>query len=104
MDTILARKMLRFLRNVPRVMRGYCTSSKDPANSDKPFQLPEKPTNCCMSGCANCVWIDYAKELTRIYSDGGSKAQKVILEKISDPSLKIFLQMELKALGKSKPA
>lgn len=54
-----------------------------------------------MSGCANCVWLEYAKELTKIYRDGGSKAQSLILQKISDPTIKVFLQMELKALAKS---
>lgn len=64
--------------------------------------LPDEPTNCCMSGCANCVWIEYAKQLTKIYSDGGSTAQKLILEKITDPGLKVFLQMELKTLEKTR--
>lgn len=90
--------MLRILRKVSR-QSAYCTSCKDTIPT-----LPEEPQNCCMSGCANCVWIEYAKELTRIYSDGGSKAQKLILEKISDPSLKVFLQIELKSLGRSNSA
>lgn len=94
--------MLRVVRKVSLLRScGYCTPPKDPPTSEPAFELPEAPTNCCMSGCANCVWIDYAKQLTRIYSDGGSKAQHLILEKISDPSLKVFLKMELTALGKS---
>lgn len=76
----------------------FNSSSKE--RDPPPPTLPEEPTNCCMSGCANCVWIEYAKELTKIYSDGGDKAKELILQKITDPSLKMFLQMELRALEK----
>jgi len=60
---------------------------------------PEIPTNCCMSGCANCVWIQYAEELAKFYEDGGEKARKAI-EEIDDPMMKAFLQMELKSVLK----
>jgi len=55
---------------------------------------PEAPVTCCMSGCANCVYIAYAEELKMYYSDGGEKAREAI-EKIEDPSLKAFLKLEL---------
>lgn len=55
-----------------------------------------------MSGCANCVWIQYAAELSDIYRDGGVKAQEIILEKIKDPSLQMFLKLELKQLKSNK--
>lgn len=55
---------------------------------------PEPPTTCCMSGCANCVYIAYAEELKAYYSDGGQKAREA-LEQIEDPSLKAFLKLEL---------
>uniref|UniRef100_A0A182PP41 Oxidoreductase-like domain-containing protein n=1 Tax=Anopheles epiroticus TaxID=199890 RepID=A0A182PP41_9DIPT len=57
--------------------------------------LPPEPTTCCMSGCQNCVWIQYAADLTKILDDGGEKAREIVLEKISDPSLKMFLKLEL---------
>lgn len=52
-----------------------------------------------MSGCANCVWITYAAELASIYKDGG-KASERVMRAIDDPSLKIFLNLELKELLK----
>lgn len=60
--------------------------------------LPEEPTNCCQSGCANCVWVKYAEEMSAIFKDGGAKAQQIILEKVTDPGMKAFLQMELRNL------
>uniref|UniRef100_A0A182K3B7 Oxidoreductase-like domain-containing protein n=1 Tax=Anopheles christyi TaxID=43041 RepID=A0A182K3B7_9DIPT len=64
--------------------------------------LPPEPTTCCMSGCQNCVWIQYAADLTKILDDGGEKARAIVLEKISDPSLKMFLKMELQNMPPSK--
>ena len=51
-----------------------------------------------MSGCEKCVWIQYGKELTDLYKDSGETARKVILEKIKDPTMQVFLKMELKSL------
>lgn len=58
-------------------------------------ELPPEPTDCCMSGCQNCVWIVYAETLTKMYDDGGEKAKKIILARIQDPTMKVFLKMEL---------
>lgn len=48
-----------------------------------------------MSGCANCVWIQYAKDLADIIEGGGEEAKAIVMQKISDPSLKMFLRLEL---------
>jgi hypothetical protein len=48
-----------------------------------------------MSGCANCVWITYAQELAQLYKDSGRAAESV-MNAIDDPSLKMFLNLELK--------
>ncbi|XP_069124130.1 oxidoreductase-like domain-containing protein 1 [Argopecten irradians] len=58
---------------------------------------PEPPVDCCMSGCANCVWIKYAEELKDYYSDGTERALREI-EKIDNPSLKAFIKLELSLL------
>lgn len=66
--------------------------------SKPPPELPEEPTTCCMSGCANCVWIDYAEKIKQILVDKDSKyISKIILDKIQDPNMKAFLSMELKS-------
>lgn len=51
-----------------------------------------------MSGCEKCVWIQYGKDLTELYKDSGEIARKVILEKIKDPTMQVFLKMELQTL------
>ena len=63
--------------------------------SEDTVLLPDPPTTCCMSGCANCVWIEYAKELAALYKDGGKAAEQV-MKAIEDPSLKIFMSLELR--------
>lgn len=63
-------------------------------------QLPPPPDNCCMSNCANCVWIVYAQELERMFHDGGATAKKLILKKMEDPSMRAFLSMELTMAGR----
>lgn len=55
---------------------------------------PEPPVDCCMSGCVNCVWIQYAEELKQYYSDGSDRALKEI-DKIENQSLKAFIKLEL---------
>ena len=78
------------------------SSSLDDSNNQNCSQehldfvlIPDPPTNCCMSGCTNCVWITYAQDLAVIYKNGGKAAEEV-LNSIEDPSLKIFLSFELK--------
>ncbi|XP_076054753.1 uncharacterized protein LOC143033331 [Oratosquilla oratoria] len=56
---------------------------------------PEAPSTCCMSGCANCVWIDYADALAKYYKDGGKKAKEAIEKEVTDPNMKAFLTLEL---------
>ena len=53
-----------------------------------------------MSGCANCVWIQYAIELTAMYNDGGDTGRELILQRMDDPNMKAFLSLELKLIKK----
>jgi len=58
--------------------------------------LLDPPTNCCMSGCSNCVWIAYAENLAKLSVEGGEQAIKIIEQHVSDPCLKAFLLTELR--------
>ncbi|CAG7834565.1 unnamed protein product [Allacma fusca] len=71
-----------------------------------PFENPtvgtlEPPTNCCMSGCANCVWIEYAENLAKAYSkpELSKERIKMELESIEDQNIKAFIMMELRIKG-----
>jgi len=55
-----------------------------------------EPTNCCMSGCANCVWIQYAERLSSTLEASDVDLQKAILERVQDPNMRAFLMMELR--------
>lgn len=68
----------------------------------KKTEFPEEPTTCCMSGCPNCVWLDYAEKLSAYFQDGGERAVKEISEKVQDSNVRAFLLHELRMRNKSK--
>ncbi|XP_032678819.1 oxidoreductase-like domain-containing protein 1 [Odontomachus brunneus] len=66
-------------------------------SKEAPVDDLAEPTNCCMSGCANCVWIQYAERLSStIDSTSDVNLQTAILERVQDPNMKAFLMMELR--------
>lgn len=79
------------------------SGSKDCSNSTEP---PDLPIHCCMSGCANCVWLDYAEEMVKFYERKGAilKLEQLLQDiddNLTDEMIKAFVKMEIKfAYGK----
>ncbi|KAG0729472.1 Oxidoreductase-like domain-containing protein 1 [Chionoecetes opilio] len=85
-------------RGIPEEPPGINPSeAKDPCH-----ELLIQPTTCCGSGCANCVWVEYAERLADHYCDGGHEAQKMIEREVTDPSLKAYILMEVRLKARQK--
>ena len=53
------------------------------------------------SGCANCVWLDYAEEVVRYFDSKGMTSSldellDTVDKNLEDPMIKAFIKMELK--------
>jgi len=69
-----------------------------------PVAPPDPPAAnlCCMSGCANCVWLDYADDMLKHFErQGQSLKTEEILElvdkSVDDQMVKAFIKMEIKS-------
>ncbi|KAJ2945804.1 hypothetical protein O0L34_g4709 [Tuta absoluta] len=63
--------------------------------------IDEPPTTCCQSGCSTCVYIAWADALSAKMGKNPEIADKV-LEMVNDPSMKAYLEMELRFRGLKK--
>ena len=59
-----------------------------------------------MSGCANCVWLDYTDDMIKTYENKGQTLDlnivlKEIDDNVNDPMIKSFIKMELKSKFKN---
>lgn len=61
--------------------------------------IDEPPTACCRSGCANCVFIVWAEALTSKMENAGPEVTEKIMKMVDDPSMKAYLEMELRLRG-----
>ena len=55
-----------------------------------------------LSGCANCVWLDYAEEVVRYFDNKGMTSSldellDTVDKNVEDPMIKAFIKMELKS-------
>ncbi|KAM3955562.1 oxidoreductase-like domain-containing protein 1 [Aphomia sociella] len=64
--------------------------------------IEEPPTACCQSGCSNCVFIAWAEALTTKMDNAGPEIAEKILKLVEDPSMKAYLEMELRLRGLKK--
>merc|ERR1711972_360028 len=103
-DSLKIVKMFGRIGKISRT-RKYCSNSK----SQQPIKFlsstacdskepPELPSTCCMSGCANCVWLDFAEETVKFYDNLGMKMEleellKTVDDNIQDPLVKAFIKM-----------
>lgn len=55
-----------------------------------------------MSGCANCVWIQYADEMSSKLENGSDVARDIIMNEMQDTNMRTFLEMELRLLKAKK--
>lgn len=55
-----------------------------------------------MSGCANCVWIQYAQDLLTKLQNGSDVARDIIMNEVQDSNMRSFLEMELRMLKAKK--
>ncbi|XP_049869245.1 oxidoreductase-like domain-containing protein 1 [Pectinophora gossypiella] len=67
----------------------------------KDASIDEPPTSCCQSGCSNCVFIVWAEALSAKLQQSPEIAEKV-LSMVEDPSMKAYLEMELRFRGLKK--
>ncbi|KAM9371309.1 oxidoreductase-like domain-containing protein 1 [Phaethornis superciliosus] len=58
--------------------------------------LPPPPTNCCGTGCPNCVWVGYVEEVLEQCRDGGQRALEAVEQQVEDENLKMILRMEIR--------
>lgn len=79
---------------------------KDSKEENKTLDVKKKPElrgTCCMSGCANCVWIQYAEDMVKYYSRAGNGIEEVfkaIDQEVDDDNLKAYLNFEIGFLVK----
>lgn len=83
----------------------YLNNENEQTVEGRRRQPPSPPPAdlCCQSGCTKCVWVEYCHELVEFYkNDGLERAEQELKYHVKDPSLRMFIKMELKQTLKHK--
>ena len=83
----------------------FCTDSNDSCENSKIKLITSltPPTNlCCMAGCVNCVWFEYADLLIQEYAKKEQTLKigdifKEIDEDVEDPNIRAYIKLEIKS-------
>ncbi|XP_052740150.1 oxidoreductase-like domain-containing protein 1 isoform X2 [Bicyclus anynana] len=89
----------------------YCTNQTTELDEEKEREIErikknasieEPPTACCQSGCANCVFIVWAETLASKMNNAGPEIAEKIMKTVDDPSMRAYLELELRIRGLKK--
>lgn len=74
------------------------TSTYDQVQDQKQVELPETPNPdlCCMSGCENCIWVEYALKLDQYCAGQGEECLKELDRQIDDPSIRAYIRLQIR--------
>lgn len=100
-NLIFSKNFSLWLHKQTFMLKRCCHDKVTDKQKIKPTECPQEPTTCCMSGCPNCVWLDYAEKLSAYYQDGGERALKEINKNVQDANVRAFLLHEIRTRNKS---
>ncbi|KAJ3286386.1 hypothetical protein HDU79_006544 [Rhizoclosmatium sp. JEL0117] len=73
-------------------------------DSSKPLEIPTPPgsEDCCMSGCAHCVWDMYNEEVEQYNAAAVERGLPLVDPNAIDPSVQAFRDMEREKLEREE--
>ncbi|XP_047023864.1 oxidoreductase-like domain-containing protein 1 [Helicoverpa zea] len=102
-------RLLAARKDRNKLIRSCTTKSQAEDEKEKELQriakdasIDEPPTACCQSGCSNCVFIVWAEAVSAKVQNVGPEVSEKILNMVEDPSMKAYLEMELRLRGLKK--
>uniref|UniRef100_A0A2A4JE61 Oxidoreductase-like domain-containing protein n=1 Tax=Heliothis virescens TaxID=7102 RepID=A0A2A4JE61_HELVI len=109
MFKLQSQRLLAVIKYRNNLIRSCTTKSEAEVEKEKELQriakdasIDEPPTACCQSGCSNCVFIVWAEALSAKMQNVGPEVSEKILKMVEDPSMKAYLEMELRLRGLKK--
>lgn len=68
----------------------------DPAASAVDLPDAPNPDLCCMSGCDNCVWVQYAVQLDAYCQGRGEQGLRELDARVSDPAVRAYIRLQIR--------